>query len=86
MGRVVIVAFRPKEGQEGRLLELARGHAPRLRELGLATDREATIMRAADGTLVEVFEWREGAIERAHEHPEVLAMWAEFDRHVTTCR
>jgi hypothetical protein len=36
-------------------------------------------MRAKDGVVVEVFEWREGAVAKAHEHPEVLAMWAKYE-------
>lgn len=78
MGTVVIVAFRPKPGKDEALLDLVRSHTPRLRELGLATEREPTIMQGKDGVIVEVFEWVEGGIERAHEDPQVLAMWGEF--------
>lgn len=36
-------------------------------------------MRARDGTVVEVFEWRSAqAVEAAHTDPAVLALWAEF--------
>lgn len=78
MGRMVIVAFRPKPGKADELLELVREHVPTLRELGLATARAATVMRNAAGVVVEVFEWEDGAIERAHAHPDVLAMWERF--------
>lgn len=78
MGDMVIVAYRPKPGQDEALLALTRAHVPDLRRLGLATDRKALAMRAADGTIVEVFEWAEGAIARAHEHPEVQAMWGRY--------
>jgi uncharacterized glyoxalase superfamily protein PhnB len=77
--RPVIACYRPKPGQEAALLELVRGHVPALRQLGLATDRAPYSMRAADGTLVEVFEWASAkAIAAAHEHPEVHKMWAAF--------
>ena len=77
--RPVIACYRPKPGQEAVLLDLVRSHVPNLRRLGLATDRAPYSMRAADGTLVEVFEWTSAkAIEAAHEHPEVHAMWAAF--------
>ena len=77
--RTVVVCYRPKSGQEAALLQLVRGHVPALRRLGLATDRAPIVMRAADGTLVEVFEWASAAaIEAAHGHPEVHAMWAAF--------
>jgi hypothetical protein len=45
----------------------------------LATDRESALMRASDGTVVEVFEWKSTeAIAAAHSHPAVLAMWEEY--------
>jgi hypothetical protein len=79
MGDVVIVAFRPTLGGEDALLALVNAHVPMLRALGLATDWPVTVLRAADGTLVEIFEWREGAIAQAHGMPEVAALWARFE-------
>lgn len=77
--RPVIACYRPKPGQEAVLQELVRDHVPALRRLGLATDRAPIAMRAADGTLVEVFEWTSAqAIAAAHTRPEVRAMWAAF--------
>jgi quinol monooxygenase YgiN len=79
MGQVVIVAFRPKEGADGRLLALIRDHVPILRGEGLATDREPVVLKAADGTLVEIFEWVSAqAIEAAHSNPVVQALWLRF--------
>ncbi|MDB5686497.1 MAG: hypothetical protein JWR77_1086 [Rhizorhabdus sp.] len=78
MGDMVIVAYRPKPGQEEALLALVREHAPILRAIGFATERPAQAMRAKDGTIVETFEWAEGAVAKAHEHPDVLAMWGRF--------
>jgi hypothetical protein len=78
MGDMVIVGYRPKPGREADLLALVRDHVPELRRLGLATDRPTLAMRAVDGTIVEVFEWRDGAIASAHENPDVLAMWGRF--------
>ncbi len=78
MGVMVIVAYKPKVGEEDALLALTRGHVPALRQLGLATDRPALAMQAKDGSIVEVFEWADGAIEKAHTHPDVLAMWEKY--------
>lgn len=78
MGDLVIVAYRPKPGKVGELLALSRAHVPILRELGLATDRTPIIAQAADGTVVEIFEWKDGAIATAHEVPEVQAMWGRY--------
>ena len=78
MGDVVIVAYRPKPGCENDLLALTRSHLPELRRLGLATERPSLAMRSKEGVVVEVFEWKEGAIEAAHANPAVMAMWARY--------
>ena len=75
MGRMVIVAFRPKPGREDDLLALTRDHVPQLRRLGLVGDTPSLVMRAKDGCIVEVFDWKDGAIEKAHDHPDILQMW-----------
>jgi len=78
-GVIVVVAYRPKPGKEKELLELVRARVPNLRKEGLVTDRVPTIMRAKDGTLVEVSEWKSReAIDVAHKNPNVLAMWDKF--------
>jgi hypothetical protein len=78
MGDMVIVGYRPKPGCDAALLDLVRTHVAELRTLGLATDRPALAMKAKDGTIVEVFEWCTGAIAKAHENPDVLAMWGRY--------
>ena len=84
MGHMVIVAYRPLPGKEEVLLRLTKEHVPILRQLGLATDRPALAMRAKDGTIVEVFEWKSAkAIEEAHTNPTVQAMWARYSEACT---
>jgi hypothetical protein len=79
MGRLVIVAYRPKAGRADELLALVRQHVPVLRTLGFATERAPYLARAEDGTLIEVFEWKSAeAIARAHEDPAIQAMWAQY--------
>ena len=78
-GVIVIVAYRPKPGKEKELLELVRSRVPTLKKKNLVTDRTATIMRARDGTIIEVSEWKsQDAIDAAHKNPNVLAMWNKF--------
>ena len=80
MGKISIAAFRPKPGKEDELLSVIASRLPLLRSLGLATERENITMRSADGVIVDVSEWvDEEAIARAHQTPEVLAMWERFD-------
>lgn len=75
----MIVAYRPKAGKEQELLDLVRNRVPTLREEGLVTERTPTIMRAKDGTIIEVSEWKSPeAIEAAHKNPNVGAMWEKF--------
>jgi quinol monooxygenase YgiN len=77
--RLVIVAYRPKPGKADILLAEVRDHVHLLRSEGLATDRHPVVMRAKDGTIIEVFEWASpAAIAEAHTNPRVQAMWGRF--------
>jgi hypothetical protein len=75
---IVIVAYKPKPGKEEDLMALTREHVPLLRREGLATDRPVVVALAADGTLVEVFEWEAGGAAKAHGNPEVLKLWERY--------
>ena len=78
-GVCVIVAYRPKPGKESELLALVRTRVPTLRQEGLVTERTPTLMRARDGTIIEVSEWNSReAIDAAHHNPNVLALWNKF--------
>lgn len=79
---MVIVAYRPKPGCTEELEALVREHVPCLRTLGLVTERPAQAMRAKDGTILEVFEWAQGAIEAAHNSSRVADLWERF---ASTC-
>jgi len=80
MGRLVIAAYHPRPGKEAELRALMREHVPILRAEGLVTDRPPYLMRAKDGTLVEIFEWKSAdAIATAHHNPAVLAMWGRYE-------
>ena len=80
----VIAAYRTKKGKERLLREVLKDHVPILRKERLVTDRPPYLMRAADGTFVEVFEWKSAAaIQSAHENAAVQAMWARFEEACT---
>ncbi len=79
MGHIVIVAYKPKPGKAAALKSLSKTHVTRLKKEGLVTDRKPIIMAAADGTVIEVFEWLSAkAIQEAHKNPEVIKMWHEY--------
>ena len=43
------------------------------------TNRAPVLMRAKDGTIIEVSEWKSReAIEAAHKNANVLALWNRF--------
>jgi hypothetical protein len=79
MGRLVIACYRPKPGQQEALRKLMETHVSTLHSVELVTARQPITMEAADGTVIEVFEWASAdAIKTAHGHPVVLRMWEEF--------
>ncbi len=81
MGRIVIVGMKPKPGCGDALRELVHAHVDQLRAEGLVTERKPIIVEAADGCIIEVFEWISAeAIEAAHSNPVVLELWEEYDR------
>lgn len=80
MGQFTIAAYRPRPGKAEELLQLVREHHPVLHGEGLATPRRPYVMRAADGTLIEVFEWTSsGSSNDAHHNAAVQALWARFN-------
>ncbi len=79
MGRIAVACYRARPGREDELIDVVREHVPTLQTLGFATGRPAIVMRATDGTVVEIFEWASSdAKKRAHEHEAVLALWERF--------
>jgi len=80
MGSISVACYRPRPGCEEALLALVRQHLPPLRAEGLVTDRAPIVMRTANGTIVEVFEWvSQEAISEAHHNPVVLDLWKRFE-------
>src|SRR3954447_18920365 len=80
MGSIAVACYRSRRGCEQALLDLVRNHLPPLRAEGLVTERAPIVMRTADGTIVEVFEWvSKEAIAGAHSNPVVLDLWKKFE-------
>lgn len=76
----VICTYRVKEGSEATMLELIGRHWPTLRQARLATPERPVVFEGRDESgktfLVEVFSWVDGeASGRAHQMPEVMAVW-----------
>ena len=80
MGSISVACYKPKPGCDAALVELVRNHLPPLRAQGLVTERAPIVMRTADRTIVEVFEWTsQEAIAGAHKNPVVLDLWKRFE-------
>ena len=79
MGSISVACYKPRPGREEALMELVRNHLPPLRAQGLVTERTPIVMRTADGTIVEIFEWvSQEAIAGAHKNPAVLDLEETF--------
>jgi hypothetical protein len=80
MGSIAVACYKPRPGCEAALLALVKDHMAPLRAEGLVTDRAPIVMRTADGTIVEVFEWvSKETIAAAHKSPAVLDLWKRFE-------
>lgn len=80
MGIPVIACFKPKPGKEALLMEAVEEHLPVLRKENLVTGKENYVMKAKDGSIIEVFEWKSAkAIEDAHNNEQVLKLWKKFE-------
>lgn len=76
----VICTYRARVDAEAAFVELLRRHWDTLHELGFVTDERSTIYRRLnEPTYVEIFSWVDGGFEKAHEHPDVLAVWEPME-------
>lgn len=76
----VHATYRLKPGAEEAFVSVLRDHFAILSELGMVdTEAGCQTFRQVDEegqvAWVEVFDWRAGAVGRAHQHPEVAAKW-----------
>lgn len=79
MGLISIAAFRAKPGKERDLMQVLDDRLPLMRKLSFATDRAEVRCRSHDGVVITISEWASAeAIERAHQNPEVHALWTRF--------
>ncbi len=83
MTNKVICHYRVARGNESSFERLLKQHWPVLRKLGLVTEIPPVHYKGEeqDGEPIyfEIFDWIEGGSDRAHEHPEVMAIWEPMD-------
>ena len=79
MERIVMVGYRPIKGKEKELEELSKTHWKELFDLGLVTKRLPVLMKAGDGTIIEIFGWKsKDAMKEAHSNDAVLNIWKKY--------
>jgi hypothetical protein len=77
---IVFAMYRPfAAASREMLLEQIRSHNATLRVEELITDRPALLLEAQDGTLIEIFEWKPGAAQKAHTHKAVQKIWKRME-------
>lgn len=84
MPNTVICHYRVARGNEQKFETLLEKHWPTLRGLGLVTDQRSHCFKGVEQDngepiYFEIFDWLDGAVERAHEHPQVMAIWEPMD-------
>jgi hypothetical protein len=84
MANTVFCHYRVASGNEAAFERLLREHWPTLHRLGLVTNQPSRHFKGEEqegGALyIEIFDWLDGAAGRAHEHPEVMAIWEPMDQ------
>ena len=85
MPNTVICHYRVARGNETKFEALLRRHWPTLHSLGLVTDVPSQQFCGEEQDnghpiYFEIFDWLDGAVDRAHEHPEVMAIWEPMDK------
>ena len=81
----VICHYRVSEGNEAAFETLLQQHWPALRRLELVSNDVPQHFKGKEQDngmpiYYEIFDWVDGGMERAHEHPEVMAIWEPMDK------
>jgi len=76
---ITMALYKAHDGKEKSLNEILNIHVRTLEAEDLITSREPIRAQAADGTILEIFEWKsENAKDAAHESPVVMKIWNEI--------
>lgn len=83
---VVICTYRIKQGHEAAFLKILARHWPTLKGQQLVAGRPALVYRGVDVSkkafFVEIFTWKAGGAEKAHENPAVMQVWESMGLHM----
>ena len=77
---IVMAMYRPKEGKSDAVRALIDEHYPVLQSQNMVTDRRPLVLRSADGTFIEIFEWiSDAVVGEAHNNAAVREIWGRFE-------
>jgi hypothetical protein len=80
MNELVLAIYRPFAATNRQMmLDLIRSHNATLRVEELITDRPAMLVEAQDGAFIEIFEWKPGGAQKAHDHKAVQKIWKRME-------
>ena len=85
MPNKVICHYRVPKANEREFEKLLEQHWPTLHRLGMVTDEPSQQFKGEEQDsgqpiYFEIFDWLDDAVDRAHEHPEVMAIWEPMDQ------
>ena len=78
---IVTCVYKVKPGKDAEMRALLKSHRPALQAAGLITAHPHTLLQAAGGMYVEIFEWKDGeaSAHAAHGHPVIGPIWTAMD-------
>jgi hypothetical protein len=82
MAHTVMATFRVKDGALDRLTALLDSHFETIGRLGFGEGPAPVRLLAQEedrAVLYEVFDWKDGAIGQAAQHPDVQTLWQAID-------
>jgi hypothetical protein len=81
MVRTFMVIYRPYKGKEEALLPAVKSSYATLREKGFVTSKPPHLMRAADNSIIIVFEWsHDKAQEAAQADMDIQEPWKALSK------
>ncbi|MEE3197135.1 MAG: hypothetical protein VX225_01605 [Pseudomonadota bacterium] len=84
MPNTVICHYRVASGNEVSFESLLRRHWSILRSFDLVTDDPSKVFKGEETDsnnpiYFEIFEWRDGGSEKAHEVPDLVDLWEQME-------
>ncbi|MBL7878115.1 MAG: hypothetical protein JNL53_20785 [Cyclobacteriaceae bacterium] len=81
MGRIFLIIYKPHKGKEQELLSTVKsGYAPMISG-GYVTDRAPILMRATNGSLLLIFEWKQqDSQDKAQADPAIQEQWMRVSK------